>query len=213
VREVSYKFRVGTPLLCSLSALAMAVSLSCDESLPVFVPPKNILTLSLQTIEQLNDRSAPPGCQAVRIVLVGENTFDDVYQDSVDIKGSLRIWWKRIPQRYRTIYLTEQNFVNKELIHNGKMLLVPGQQFTMEVFWNLKTDDSLYLATPQQMSFSPAYKHGCDVGILCSDPELFEIESSINIYDRIGYVAAPPQDFIFIGRYCSLMGPFCSCGQ
>ena len=39
--------------------LALA-SFSCDEKLPVYVEPKNILSLRVSKVEQLSDRQAPP---------------------------------------------------------------------------------------------------------------------------------------------------------
>lgn len=186
-----------------------ALSLTCKESLPQYVEPTNILSVKVTTIEQLNDRIAPPGRQVVRIVLTGENIHDEVFQDVVNIKGSIRIWWQRKPTRYRTLYLTQAQFTNKSLLHDGKLLLVPGQQFTMEVFWNLKSDDSLYL--PSEMNFAEARKRSCDYNIICADPEKFVIESSLNLFDRIGYIAALSREVTFIGRSCVNcgIGPVC----
>src|SRR5437867_7579523 len=121
--------RVFAVLVCLLWG---AISITCNEKLPVYVAPTKILSLRVAKVEQLNDRQAPPEHQAVRIQLVGENIFDEVFQDSVDIKGSLRIWWKRKPQRFRTMYLNLENFTSRDLIHNGRMLIVPGQQFVVE---------------------------------------------------------------------------------
>ena len=58
--------------------LALA-SFSCDEKLPVYVEPKNILSLRVSKVEQLSDRQAPPEHQGVHIQLVGENIFDEVF--------------------------------------------------------------------------------------------------------------------------------------
>ncbi len=187
-------------------------SLSCNETLPVYTSPTNILAINVTTIEQLGDRAAPPGHQAVRIDVTGKNIFDEVFQDSVDIKGSVRIWWKRKPQRFRTIYLTEKNFKEKALLSNDKLLLVPGQQFTLETVWNMKTDDSLYLATDSEMDFSFYRKRPyCGENIKCAEPEEFIIETSVNIYDRLGYIAAPPVSFTFVAKGCDRcgVGPVC----
>jgi hypothetical protein len=184
-------------------------SLTCKESLPVYVVPQNIISFNVVSVEQLSDRISPPDHQTVHFVFVGENIFDEVFQDSVDFKGSMRIWWKRKPDRYRTIYLTEKNLVNRALVHNGKMLLVPGQQFKMEAYWNLKSDDSLYLV--REMNFINPDKRICDYNIACADPEEFVIEASLNIYDRLGYISASPANFSFTGRQCRNcgIGPVC----
>ncbi|HTK81806.1 MAG TPA: hypothetical protein VL633_05900 [Bacteroidota bacterium] len=197
--------------LFAIPAVAGFLSLSCNEKLPVYVAPTNILSLYVSKVEQLNDRQAPPGHQAVHIQLTGENIFDEVFQDSVDIKGSLRIWWKRKPDRFRTMYLTLQNFTSRDLIHSGRMLLLPGQRFTVDAIWDLKTDDSIYVAHPNEMNYTYPDERICDYNIVCSDPEGFVVESSLNVYDRLGYIVASPKDFTVIGHICYLCGRGPSC--
>ena len=180
--------------------LCAALSLTCDESLPTYVFPERVLSLDVSVIETLNDRIAPPGQQVVHLVLAGENIHDEVFQDKVDIKGSIRIWWKRNPNRFRTIYLSEKNFVNPAQIRNGRLTLVPGQQFLMETYWNVKSDDSTFL--PREMNFARLRSRVCDFNVACADPEVFVIEASVSVYDRIGYVAAPPREYTFVARVC-----------
>jgi hypothetical protein len=198
--------------LCVIVACVLVLAaLSCQEKLPVYAVPTNILSLRVSKVEQLSDRQAPPGRQAVHIQLVGENIFDEVFQDSIDIKGSMRIWWKRKPELFRTIYLSLKDFTSRELIHNGRMLLLPGQQFTVDVIWNLKTDDSTYLASTEEMNYAYPDERICDYNIICSDPEGFVVESSLNVYDRLGYIIAEPKEFSVVGHLCDQAGkgPVC----
>jgi hypothetical protein len=196
-------------LRCGALITCAAFSLNCHEALPVFMFPQNIIGLHVASVEQLSDRVAFPDHQTVHFVLIGENIFDEVFWDSVDFKGSMRIWWKRKPDRYRTIYLTEKNLFNRAIVHNRKMLLVPGGQFRMDAYWNLKSDDSLYL--PGQMNFTNIGQRFCDYNIACSDPEEFIVEASLNVYDRLGYITAPAKSFSFVGRTCVTcgIGPVC----
>src|SRR5438477_7701307 len=124
-RDMNHKYTFSRAFALVFCLTWCGISLSCNEKLPVYVAPTKILSLRVAKVEQLNDRQAPPGYQAVHFQLVGENIFDEVFQDSVDIKGSMRIWWKRKPQRFRTISLTLENFTSRGLIHNGRMLIVP----------------------------------------------------------------------------------------
>jgi len=181
-----------------VAAVFLALSWSCDESLPVYVPPANILRLTISRIEQLNDRAAPPGRQSVRIDLEGENIYSDVFYDSVDIQGQVFVWWKRKPDRSRTLYLTQANFVDRALIANKKMLLEPGQKFTVETYWNMKSDDSLYLVN--EMNFAGLRRRVCAFNVACSDPETFVAEASLKVYDKIGFVGAEAKEFSFTGR-------------
>lgn len=195
-----------TILTCGFCVLLVE---GCKEALPVYSAPTNILALTVSSIEQLTDRHAPPNHQMVRIIISCENTHDEVFYDSVDIKGSLRIWWKRRPSRFRTIYLTSANFREKNLLNKGKLLIVPGQSVSLETYWNMKSDDSLYL--PTEMNFFFLRRRQCAYNIACSDPEEFVVESSLNLYDRLGYIIAPSAEFVFTGRACIEcgVGPVC----
>jgi hypothetical protein len=188
----------------SFILLCGAISLTCNEALPTYVFPQNVMSLKVSLVEQLNDKIAPPDHQMVHFVLEGKNTFDEVFQDSVDIRGSMRIWWKRKPQRFRTVYLTKSNLTNPSLIQNGKMMLLPGQGFSMNVFWNLKTDDSLYL--PYEMNFAFYTQRHCGLNVSCADPEDFVVEVSLNVFDRLGYIIAPSIEYTFVARECNICG-------
>jgi hypothetical protein len=184
--------------LIAVGAVCLVPALSCHEELPVYQDPSRVLSLQITSIEQLNDHIAPPGRQAVRIILTGENIYDEVVFDSVHLAGDIRITWKRRPVRVRTMPLTLVEFKSRELLSNGRMLLRPGQQFTLETIWNLRTDDSVYL--PAEMNFLELRKRVCDRNIACADPEVFSFEANLRVYDRVGFIKAPEQDFTFIGR-------------
>ena len=187
----------------SLAGLLGLFSVTCHESLPAYKFPDRVLSLQVTLVEQLNDRVAPPGRQVVHIQLTGENIYTDVFQDSVDVKGSIRIWWKRNPTRYRTIYLSEKNFSNRAMIQDARLTLLPGQQFTLDAFWNLKDDDSVYIPDVDRI-YQPI--HECAANVGCGDPETFVIETSVSIYDRLGFVLAPAIEFPFVKRECLRCG-------
>lgn len=176
----------------------------CKESLPTYVTPEKVLTVNITLVEQLNDHLAPPDNQKVHISLIGENIHDEIFWDSVDIKGSMRIWWKRKPLRFRTLYLNEKNLTNREIIHNRKMMLLPGQRFSMDVYWDLRNDDGVYL--PSEMDFLFAKKRYCWYNVICANPEDFVIEVSLQVFSRLGYIVASPKEFNFIGRRCVNIG-------
>ena len=183
---------------------------SCDESLPVHQFPKDPMLLTVSLIEQMSIRVAPPGAQKVHLLLEALNNYSDVFYDSVRIQGSVRIWWKRKAQRYTTLYITKANLTNPSLIQNGKMLLVPGQKFTVNLYWDMKSQDSIYL--PNEMDYTYAtLKRVCNYHVICSDPEIFVVEASLLDFDKIGYITAPPVEFTFIGTACrGCGGPYCT---
>jgi hypothetical protein len=186
------------------------ISITCKESLPVYLEPQNVLALHVAQVEQLNDRVAPPGRQVVHIVLEAENIFDEVFLDSVHIYGIVKVWWTRKPVRYKTFLVSENNLLDKNAITNGKLLLLPGQKIGFEMYWNMRTDDGIYL--PNEMNFTYLRRRMCDFNVACADPEEFTIEASISIYDKIGAVKAAPHTFTFIGRVCTGCPPCTTCG-
>ena len=196
--KCKYTFFITLQLFIILIIALLAFS--CNENLPVYEMPQDVMSLEVSKVEQLNDHVAPPNRPQVHIVLVGENIFDEVFYDSVSIQGAMRIWWKRKPKRYRTLYLTEKNLTDRTLIRNGRMMLLPGQRFSLETYWDIKTDDGMWLVS--EMDFSYAMRRYCDYNVICATPEDFVIEVSLKIFDRLGYVIAEPREFKYVGRAC-----------
>ena len=204
------KLLIPKLIVIVLFALFILVSLSCKESLPVRVFPDKVITLQVSSVDQLNDHLAPPGKQKIHIVVLGENIYDEVFWDTVSIKGSMRIWWKRKPERYRTLYLTEKNLTDRSLIANKRMLLLPGQTFAMEIYWDMRNDWGLYL--PSEMDFLNLDSRSCASNVACGNSEEFVIELSLNVYDRLGYLTAVAKEFTFYPRICKCPG-YPPCGQ
>ena len=147
----------------------------------------------------------------MHFIIMGENIYDEVFWDSVNIKGSVRIWWKRKPVRFKTIFLTEKNLTDRTMIHNGRMMLVPGQRFSMDVYWDIRSDNGVYL--PTEMDFYKARARQCYANVYCGNPEDFVIEVSLNVYNRLGYLVAPAKEFTFYPRVCKCPGyPPCGTG-
>ena len=184
--------------VAAVVALAIGSGSGCKENLPVYSEPQNVMEISVAAVEQLDDHLAPPGKQMVRIVLEGVNTYEEPFLDSVRIDGTMKITWERQPARTRTIKLTQSDLTDPSLISGGKMLLLPGQVFSMEVFWNMRSDDGVYL--PALMNFAWLTRRKCDPGIACADPETFIVETRLNVYNQIGMLVAPQVTFTFVAR-------------
>ncbi len=63
------------------------------------------------------------------------------------------------------MFLSATSFRDKALVRNGKLLMIPGQQISLEAVWNLKSDDALYL--PTEMNFAFLRRRVCDNNIAC----------------------------------------------
>src|SRR2546425_1225761 len=53
----------------AVPALPRFFPLTCQDSLPTYAVPANIMSFEVKTIEQLSNRIAPPGRQLVHMVL------------------------------------------------------------------------------------------------------------------------------------------------
>ena len=91
-----------------------------------------------------------------------------------------------------------------EAFDSATGLLIPGQQFSLDVTWNLRSDDGIYL--PSEMDFTRLRQRYCDPNVRCANPENFVVEVSLNVYDRLGYISAPAKVFVFVGRTCDAPG-------
>ncbi|MBI5215949.1 MAG: hypothetical protein HY960_09355 [Ignavibacteriae bacterium] len=177
-------------------------SLSCKEELPVYVPPEKVLSVKVELVEQLADRIAPPGAQMIRIKLVGENIYDEVFFDTVNIRGTMKISWLRNPGRERTIEFGERDFLNQDLISNKKMMLLPGQQIGFQFYWNLKGDDSVYF--PREMNYVYAFRRECarhlGYQVICSDPEEMIVQGELSVFKNLEVISVSPFLFTVIGK-------------
>jgi hypothetical protein len=182
----------------------VALGTGCHETLPDYAAPGNVLSVALLSYEQLNDHVAPPTHPLVHLVVQCRNEHDEVFWDSVGVSGTMRIWWKRKPSRFTTIALSEKNFTERSLVNNGKLLLVPGQQFTLDAYWNLVGDNGLNMIDEMDWT-NPTQKY-CAANVYCAPPEIFVVEVSLKIYNRLGVVTAPDAQITIIGRSCAVPG-------
>ncbi len=192
-----------------LVVVAMLSSLSCEESLPTYVAPSQVLTASVEKAEQLSDRIAPPGRQMMRIKIVVENVYDEVFYDTVNIKGTMTITWLRKAERSRTITVDEKDFLDRDLIKNRKMMLLPGQKVGLQLFWNFKGDDSTYF--PEEMVYARAEPRNCGGisggTIICSNAEDMLVEGTLSIFKDLPPVSVEAYTFFAIGRMIVIGGP------
>jgi hypothetical protein len=193
----------------ALIAGAALLGLSCHETLPDYHSPGNVLTVTTYSYEQLNDHVAPPNHPLVHIVVTCQNIHDEVFWDSVDVHGTMRIWWKRKPSRFRTLPITDKNFSDRSLIHNGKLLLVPGQTFSLDCYWDMRTDYGMFV--PEEMDWTNPNQKYCAANVYCAPAEIFVVEVTLNVYDRLGSVTAPSHEITIIARSCVCNG-FPPCG-
>jgi hypothetical protein len=116
----------------------------------------------------------------------------------------MTIWWQGTPQLSKTIPLSVEDLNQRNLISGKLLTLLPGQKFSMDIYWDCRSDGGIYL--PARMNYTYLYQRLCSPNVACSDPVQFVIETSLKMFVHLDYVSAPDTTFTFVGRICYLCG-------
>lgn len=180
---------------------------ACNESLPVYSSPENILqamTVPLNSPEDtvryfMRDNNnpnlvtvrldSPFNGYEVKIV----NTFDETVQDDADVQGKLELSWKDKTTLTAEIPITITNFYSSHYDpSNGLITINPGDTARLRVFWNFKLTTSDWAFTQQQSVDGNMYY----VGPLSSEfkryhlPMEFQMKLHVKIFRSLGYIDA-----------------------
>ena len=186
------------PALLSV-ALILALSLSCNESLPPYDIPATLFT---GTIRATFNRS-----QGVHlwVILSVQNTFDETLQDVPSLTGRLEIVLARDPSIHKTVTLDSRNLLyhynsllgypNYANVPNltGGVLTINSRDSVRFFFdWTFTSDDGLYLPTQVfHMHEDPVYP-----GNFIADPETFILRAYVQVFTKTGLVIFEPVNYV-----------------
>lgn len=171
------------------AAILVLVS-RCDESLPTYQMPQNTLALTRVLAGQ---GTVGEGSIVLNILIKGENLYDEVFQDTVNIEGNVKIWWVRNPEFEANLPINNTQFIPPTPIHGRVMTLAPGGTFSLQLAWFLMLDDGRYL--PEYLEYGNTDSNG----IQHARPETLRIEVEMTLFQNLGLLQAEPVDFVLNG--------------
>ncbi len=166
------------------------IFLSCDESLPPRIVPQNTLEI---TDIIANQEGGAAGI-FVALKVVGINRYGETFQDTVKVTGNIHIWWARKPEIEANVPLSNRHFKDPTRISGSVLTLDPGEEFHLETFWYLYTDDGKNIIDMLDFSNSPVID-----GIVTAAPEKFLLEVQLTLFEATGLILSKPHEFIIKG--------------
>jgi hypothetical protein len=172
----------------SIGLLGCFLFCSCDESLPPYRQPPNLLRVALDVEDGLVNRLVlcdgtfrvwDPGRIAFRLSVI--NTFDETLQGPASaVTGQVEVWKKDDPDFGRTIPIF--GAVDPRHVRFGILTLDPGD--TLEVFASWRHDDVQNRRIWRVFDMRPLFttiRARARLKVFNEVPELFPPEFEINV--------------------------------
>lgn len=156
---------------------SVATSYHCNESLPVHVPPLNVLSTSLGALSGASDTvlymmfdynnpnqipvtlSTPPLGFEVKVV----NVYDETIQDDAEVSGTLELEWIDKPDFKATLNLLVTGIVGSHYDPKTKLItLNPGDTLRIRTYWNYRLSNNDWAFSKQQAVDGPWITGGGD---------------------------------------------------
>ena len=175
-------------LVSSLLLIVIACSMSCDESLPPYLDPRNVFqaTVRAQYILAINDNS-------VLVFFVARNSYEETFQGPGVLSGTLKLTSRRDVTVQKTFELTAANLTHSTNYNSGNGILTvdPKDSVVFLARWNLTDDGGRDL---REFFFSYRTDPTCTLRQIARE-EIFVMQGSVKLYDKIETVSSRPTEF------------------
>ncbi|HTP12546.1 MAG TPA: hypothetical protein VMM37_02925 [Bacteroidota bacterium] len=127
------------------------------------------------------------------------NTFDETLQGRERLTGTLEVILAREPHCRKTVALINTSVVNSTGVtrQNGQVTINRGDTLKLLYVWDFWDDNGNYLPTDV---FHPHGEPGFP-DILESDPELFIIRGSFQVFDKNGQLTFQQAEYVLTYYY------------
>ena len=169
--------------------LLLLATTSCDESLPPYEKPENLLTID--RIEIIQGSYSLSGNYQVQFFIFGKNQFDEPFSDTVEINGTVAIWCKSRPDLFATLRLNNSNFGPNTNLFGSILTLDPGEEFEFRATWDSVTDEEEY--------FPDLFNLSRRMTVASPDEREFYVQVEITLFQEIGLLKSDPVLFIYNG--------------
>lgn len=160
--------------VCLLAAV-LALAGGCDESLPTYAPPADILSVSVRPLNAVSDTvrytmqdNNNPNLVRVtmnslshgyEIMLV--NRYEETIQDDLEIDGTLELAWREKPELTAVLPLSNTAFFDGGYDPSTRLLTInPGDTVRLRVYWNFRLATTEWAFTQTKYTDGPSYFTG-----------------------------------------------------
>lgn len=172
-----------------LVILGVSLLLGCNESLPPYQSPVDLL--SIRKIDVHVDGFTRSN---LVIDIKGVNNYDDTLQDTARVNGTLDVWFPSHDNWRITLPVTNDNLKPPtELI--GRLLTIdPGDTFHLQLSWNLysETGEDILPQIPDDYYYAKTGTH-------YTEAEPLQFKASFSLFRQAGYMESAVQKYQFKG--------------
>jgi hypothetical protein len=182
---------MGKELLITVAlAMALAVSMSCDESLPPYQNPSNVLEGKTRAQYVLSYFE-----NSMHVSLIVRNVYEETFQAQAVLNGTLVITAKRRPRIQKTFHLTANNITYAANYDKATRVLTidPQDSVVFSSSWDFIDDagEDLRLTFFRYVADTSCY------GRVIAPDETFVLQGSVKVYDRLPDVSGGPIEYTF----------------
>jgi hypothetical protein len=147
----------------------------CNESLPLYTPPENVLSAEIIPLNPptdtvrytMLDNNNP---NLIRVTLNSPfhgyeiaivNNYEETIQDYMEIEGNIVLAWSDKPELRTIISMTNTSFYDGDYDPvTGLLTINPGDTVRLRVYWNFKLSTDDWAFSQLRSDDSPAYFNG-----------------------------------------------------
>ncbi len=144
----------------------------CEETLPPRLAPQNVLEVAGVNYMQGIDKGGLP---YMAFVITIRNNYDEVFQEKVNITGTMTIWMRGRPDLLATMEIRNGNIAAPSNFIGNTLTLEPGGKCFLQLYWYLYFNDGQYLANmfgerPVEMVMEAEFRIFSQIGYLKTEP-------------------------------------------
>jgi hypothetical protein len=168
--------------------ILMALVMSCDESLPPYQDPRNILQASMRGRYVLS-----PDDNSLHVTLIVKNVYEETIQAQATLRGTIVVTAKRNSSIQITLPITANNITYATSYNRatGILTIDPQDTVVFSASWSFIDNAGRDL---RQMFFDYTPDPTCSFREIAAE-ETFILDGSVKVYDMISDVTAEPIEF------------------
>ncbi|HEY5614527.1 MAG TPA: hypothetical protein VIL52_00760 [Bacteroidota bacterium] len=116
----------------------------CDETLPPYTEPESFFEGKISSYYDLRVTIRGEVLNGLSVYLVAINTYDETFDDIVELSGSIEFMLAKPPAITKTITLTSDDlyFAREYDEQTGRLVIDPQDSLIFSVYWDLTSDDN-----------------------------------------------------------------------